>query len=246
MQVTPASLLTPKLLVSVRSAAEARAALEGGCDWLDVKEPALGSLGRAGNSAIEEILQVPRGNLPLSLAAGELLEIREPLWDQWQRIIEGVELARIGLSRCATYKRWRDELTSLAARAPKGVRLASVYYADYQRANAPAWEEIVELATEINSPVVLIDTFVKDGRGLFGYLNIEQLYGYRQQLSQLGIRLALAGSLSYEDFPALVQVQPDVVAVRGAVCEKGRESAVISSKVNTLKKILCQLTESSL
>ncbi len=246
MQVTPTSLLAPKLLVSVRSAAEARAALEGGCDWLDVKEPALGSLGRASHLAIEEILEVPRGNVPLSLAAGELREIREPLWEQWQRIIDGVELAKIGLSGCATYKPWRDELMDLAANAPMGVRLASVYYADHQQAGAPEWEEIVELATEINSPVVLIDTFVKDGRGLFSHLNSERLQSYRQQLSRLGIRLALAGSLSYEDFPALVQLQPDVIAVRGAVCDKGRESAVISSKVNSLKKILCQLTESTL
>lgn len=246
MQVTPASLLTPKLLVSVRSAAEARAALEGGCDWLDVKEPALGSLGRASNSVIEEILEVPRGNLPLSLAAGELRDLREPLWEQWQRIIKGVELAKIGLSGCAAYKPWRDEIIDLAANAPSGVRLAAVYYADYQRAGSPAWEEIVELATEISSPMVLIDTFVKDGRGLFAHLNAERLHAYRQQLGRQGIRLALAGSLSYEDFPALIQVQPEVIAVRGAVCDKGRESAVISSKVNSLKKILCQLTELSL
>lgn len=245
MQVTP-SLLTPKLLVSVRSAAEARAALEGGCDWLDVKEPVQGSLGRASNSAIEEILRVPRSNVPISLAAGELRDLREPLWDQWKQLIDGVGLAKIGLARCAVYKTWREELIDLASRAPKGIRLASVFYADYRQAGAPAWEEVVELATEIDSPVVLIDTFVKDGRGLFTHLNVEQLHGYRQQIGRLGIRLALAGSLTHEDFPALIQLQPDVIAVRGAVCDKGRESAVMSSKVSALKKILGQLTESSL
>lgn len=246
MQFTQASLLTPKLLVSVRSAAEARAALEGGCDWLDVKEPVLGSLGRASNSAIKEILSVPRGNVPLSLAAGELREIREPLWEQWRPVIDGVELAKVGLSRCAGYKPWRHELKDLAANAPQGLRLASVYYADHQQAYSPQWEEIVEVATEIESPIVLIDTFVKDGRGLLAHVNAEQLYSYRQQLSRLGIGLALAGSLSHEDFPALVPLRPDVIAVRGAVCEKGRESAVVAGKVSSLKKILGQLTESSL
>ena len=37
----------PKLLVSVRSADEARAALAGGADLIDVKEPAHGPLGAA-------------------------------------------------------------------------------------------------------------------------------------------------------------------------------------------------------
>ena len=37
-----------QLLVSVRSPAEALAALEGGAALIDVKEPARGSLGRAG------------------------------------------------------------------------------------------------------------------------------------------------------------------------------------------------------
>ncbi|GIS63269.1 MAG: hypothetical protein CM1200mP2_54940 [Planctomycetaceae bacterium] len=36
------------LLVSVRSGQEARAAIEGGCAVLDVKEPAHGPLGMAG------------------------------------------------------------------------------------------------------------------------------------------------------------------------------------------------------
>ena len=37
----------PQLLVSVRSAEEARAALEGGAALIDVKEPSRGSLGSA-------------------------------------------------------------------------------------------------------------------------------------------------------------------------------------------------------
>ena len=41
-----------RLLVSVRSAAEARAALSGGADIIDAKEPSLGSLGAVGPLAL--------------------------------------------------------------------------------------------------------------------------------------------------------------------------------------------------
>ncbi len=68
----------PQLLVSVRNAAEAIAAVEGGADIIDVKEPNRGSLGCAAPAVIREIGAVVRGSLfsqrPLSVALGELTE----------------------------------------------------------------------------------------------------------------------------------------------------------------------------
>ncbi|MCY2963839.1 MAG: hypothetical protein NT069_09370, partial [Planctomycetota bacterium] len=64
----------PRLLVSVRSATEARAALEGGCDILDVKEPSRGPLGMADLSVIREIASAAQSLYPtvsLSVALGE-------------------------------------------------------------------------------------------------------------------------------------------------------------------------------
>ena len=45
--VTTEEAQRSRLLVSVRSAAEAEIALHGGADLIDVKEPTRGSLGRA-------------------------------------------------------------------------------------------------------------------------------------------------------------------------------------------------------
>jgi uncharacterized protein (UPF0264 family) len=47
--------MRPQLLVSVRNAAEAQAALAGGCDILDIKEPSRGSLGMADAPTIAAI-----------------------------------------------------------------------------------------------------------------------------------------------------------------------------------------------
>lgn len=69
-----------QLLVSVRNACEAIAAVEGGADIIDVKEPDRGSLGCAAPDVIRQIAaqiqQLPRQTLPLSLALGELEEWR--------------------------------------------------------------------------------------------------------------------------------------------------------------------------
>ena len=45
----------PKLLVSVRTIEEARAALAGGADIIDIKEPTRGSLGRADEAVLTSI-----------------------------------------------------------------------------------------------------------------------------------------------------------------------------------------------
>src|SRR5262245_15500947 len=60
-----------RLLVSVRSAVEARTALDGGADIIDIKEPSHGSLGRANDRTIQEIIGVVKGRRLVSVALGE-------------------------------------------------------------------------------------------------------------------------------------------------------------------------------
>src|SRR5260370_35134030 len=59
-----------QLLVSVRSAAEAGAALEGGSGMIDVKEPASGPLGTAPVAVTADVLCPVSGRVPVSQAAG--------------------------------------------------------------------------------------------------------------------------------------------------------------------------------
>ena len=65
-----------KLLVSVRSADEAQAALDGGASIIDVKEPSLGSLGRASEAAIAAVVNRVARRIPISAALGDLDEHR--------------------------------------------------------------------------------------------------------------------------------------------------------------------------
>jgi len=67
------ALPTPQLLVSVRSADEARAALAGGADLIDVKEPSRGPLGTADSDVIAEVLRAVNGRVPVSAALGEFV-----------------------------------------------------------------------------------------------------------------------------------------------------------------------------
>src|SRR5207248_4650901 len=67
----------PKLLVSVRNRAEAEAALAGGADLIDVKEPKRGALGAADARTLAAVVAAVAGRRPVSAALGEL---RETFW----------------------------------------------------------------------------------------------------------------------------------------------------------------------
>src|SRR6478609_8313715 len=93
------------LLVSVRSAAEARTALAGGADIIDIKEPRRGALGPADPNVWKEIQETVGRRVPVSAALGELHsdEIGE-----FASRASGFVYAKIGLS---DWRRRRDSAT---------------------------------------------------------------------------------------------------------------------------------------
>ncbi|MFL5577756.1 MAG: (5-formylfuran-3-yl)methyl phosphate synthase, partial [Gemmatimonadaceae bacterium] len=59
------------LLVSVSSAAEAAAALAGGADLVDAKDPSAGALGAVSDGALRGIVAAVSGARPVSAALGD-------------------------------------------------------------------------------------------------------------------------------------------------------------------------------
>lgn len=227
-----------KLLVSVRSLKEAEAALAGGCDWLDVKEPTAGSLGAATPEKISEIAPLASSFLGWSIALGEISEFDESSWTAVLPKFPDLSLVKLGLSQCVHPADWRIRLRRFKENSPE-LSIAMVFYADRQSANSPTWEETLEAAVELKSPVLLIDTFFKNGKTLLDHLTLEQLQAFRTQLDSLKLGLALAGSLRLEQIDTLThEIHPDLVAVRGAACKSGRNSEICSSRVALLKRIV--------
>jgi len=237
----------PDLLVSVRTLEEARAARRGGCDLLDVKEPRRGPLGRADFSVIAEIASYarqgtePHRPLPCSAALGELQE--------WQdacaraALPVGVTHAKFGPANLGSRSRWTDAWRTARDRfsldPSRKICWVAVAYADWESAGTIAPRQILECAVESGCGVLLVDTCHKDSRGLLDSLDISELCRLSQEARQAKIRLALAGSLRAAQMPALADIRPDVIAVRGAACDDQLRSGTVSSKaVSNLKKAI--------
>jgi (5-formylfuran-3-yl)methyl phosphate synthase len=210
----------PQLLVSVRTPQEAEIAVTAGADVVDIKDPAHGSLGRADDKAIASIVGHVAGRKPVSAAMGELAE--RSLLPR----VDGLAFVKWGLAGYAD-RDWQRDLTE-AARGVTGP--VAVAYADWRRANAPAPDEVTAYAIKHRWPVVLFDTWRKDGATLLDWFPPCTLADLTRPLRVARLRFALAGSLSVEHIPLLADLKPDWLAVRGAVCRQRDRGAVLDGE----------------
>jgi uncharacterized protein (UPF0264 family) len=216
-----------RLLVSVVDADEARAAAAAGADIVDVKNPAEGSLGAPAPAVIAAVRATVPTELPVSAAIGDMPDLPGT-----------AALAALGAASCgATFVKvglWgvstEDDAVVLLRAVRDAVPDAAVVaaaYADARRVeHAPlAPERLPRVAQAAGVGVCLLDTAVKDGRGLFEWLAPVALAALVAEAHDAGLEMALAGALRADDLPLVRETGADIAGVRSAVCAGGRRSA---------------------
>ena len=117
-------------------------------------------------------------------------------------------------------------------------RLVAVAYADWVPAEAPRPASVVEHAGASDTTVVLLDTFQKNGSTLLDWLPVEEITTLVQSCRKARVKIALAGSLTAAEIERLRSVRPDWFAVRGAVCDGGREGHISEQRVRRLADLV--------
>jgi len=234
-----------QLLVSVRDGAEATAALRGGADLIDVKDPAAGPLGRASPAALREVLAAVAGRKPVSASLGELIEWADRDAGEWP-LPEGVALVKVGLAACRLRRRdWHAILRAVRVRieshamAPLNLPgWVACAYADAAWAQSPPPLEVIKVAAGEGFAGVLLDTWEKNGNRLADWMTDDELAGFVSAARGAGLSVAIAGSLTRDDIERLRPLEPDWFAVRGAACVRGRDSAIDAEAVAALAGVI--------
>ncbi len=112
-----------------------------------------------------------------------------------------------------------------------GTVLVAAAYADARRvAHAPLAPELLPgVARAAGAGVCLLDTAVKDGRGLLDWLSLDELTSLVAEAHDAGLVVALAGALRAEDLPAVRATGADIAGVRSAACGDGRRSGPLEA-----------------
>jgi (5-formylfuran-3-yl)methyl phosphate synthase len=214
------------LLVSARTADEARQILKAGGTWLDLKEPQQGSLGRPMQSTAEQFLAIdaPK-HVERSIAGGELSQWNFPLDEAFVSMLLQDCFLKIGLSNQASNNSFVETLRTVQSQLKRRDRLILVYYADESNAQCPSWSQVLEAARTLGCCYVLIDTFDKTAGGLLDHISVEQLRSMIHNASSVNIGVALAGSLKLDQLPLLLNLGARWLGVRGAICENHLRTA---------------------
>jgi (5-formylfuran-3-yl)methyl phosphate synthase len=239
-----------RLLVSVRSASEVGAALAGGADIIDAKEPRHGSLGAVSRRTLATITQSVPPECPFSIALGDLITQAEI-----ERSISSLELPareaptylKLGFASVPSPKVIERLLRAAVAEAAEhrsAPRVIAVAYADYPAADTASPGEIHEAALRSDCSGVLLDTYGKTGSDLFSWITQAGLATWISSLRTDGLLATVAGGLGVHQMTQAFILVPDVIGVRGAACEGGRDGTVSSSRVAALREGMDQFSES--
>jgi uncharacterized protein (UPF0264 family) len=228
---------TRGLLVSVRTAAEARAAVAGGAAIIDIKEPKAGPLGRATVSVTVGIIEAVAGARPITLACGELVDGIEQIsahtHDVWSRLgaNQAVPVAVKAGPRGLRGRPWSEAFARFKNGLPAGVEAVAVAYADWSKSGNDPPLRMLFRAHEAGARTVLIDTFDKAAAGLVSIASADDLRLWIDQARSLSLRLALAGRLTATEVDLVFRLGGDVAGVRSAACLGGRSGQVDASLV---------------
>lgn len=236
------------LLVSVRNAAEALAALDGGADVIDVKEPSRGPLGAADAAVVLDVVRTVAVRAPVSVALGELIESPNP-GPGWPGYVipGGVSHFKIGLAGCGSIGEWYGEWQRVVQSLAGSARPVAVVYADWRAAGAIEPVNVVEAAVGLGCPVILVDTWDKSAGTLFDHWTHAELRKFIASIREQRMIAVLAGSLSLRNVREAAALGPDYIAVRGAACDAGRSGVVSRERVRALcERLVAEVARPSL
>ena len=230
-----------RLLVSVRSVDEVAAAIAGGADIIDAKEPARGSLGAVDAATLRAIADTAPDGTALSVALGDLSDPGEVtramigidgITRRPRELYVKVGLAGLGESGLA--RRTLEGISELVRASRHQPDIVLVGYADYERAGSLLPDAVMAMASDVGSRGVLLDTWGKDGGDLFDWLSQVELRAWLELSRQRGLLTALAGSLAGPSVREAARLGPDILGVRGAACDGGRRGVVTEGRVREL------------
>jgi uncharacterized protein (UPF0264 family) len=221
-----------RLLVSVVSGEEARRAVAGGADIVDVKDPGEGALGAPAPRVLAEVVHAVGTAAPVSVALGDLPDLpHTAALAARGAALSGAAYVKVGLRGVRDLERAVAVMSAVAGAvrmSGEGISVIAAAYADAAALDPPALAPayLPELVERTGIAGVLVDTFVKDGRGLYGWLSESELAALIDRTHRAGAIFAVAGQLRPGE---LCRVAADVVGVRSAVCRAGDRTSELEA-----------------
>jgi len=234
-----------KLLVSPLDVEEAKTAVNGGADIIDVKNPAEGSLGGQYPWIIREIKKITPAGREISAAVCDSVEKPGLITQALLGVLNlGVDYAKIGLYKPSSVAAVRELIKLLCnVKSEFGFtksRIVIAGYADWMRVGSINPMLLPSVTEGLDVSVLMIDTFIKDGKSTFDFLSIDQLKKFVLECENKGFQTAIAGKIMENHLSTVKTLGYDILGVRSLVCEGGDrvKGRIVLDKIEKVKGII--------
>jgi uncharacterized protein (UPF0264 family) len=228
------------LLASVRCLDEALVALDGGADLIDLKEPSRGALGALDHAAVRVSVRAIGARRPVSATVGDLPEMDPPtMVAAVERMAAtGVDYIKIGFFAHRRALACAAALSELARQA----RLVAVLFAD------ETYElRLLDTLAATGFTGAMLDTAGKTGGCLRHWRDARELGQFVGRARALGLLSGLAGSLQEADIAPLLELSPDYLGFRGALCAgRDREQLLDARALGRIRSLMPARRENAL
>lgn len=205
------------MLASVSNLAEAKLVASCEVDIIDLKQPAQGALGALNAEEVAAIVQALSPENRISATVGDLPMQPEILLPAVQAMAAtGVDFVKIGFFPGGDWQACLDGLAPITAQHD----LIAVLFADTEIDFA-----IIAKLHHCGFRGVMLDTMNKTAGSLRQLLSPARLGEFVTSARQHDLLTGLAGSLREQDIDALLQLQPDYLGFRGALCQQHQRTA---------------------
>ena len=228
------------LMVSVQNLNEAIEALHGGADIVDVKnlqEALVGSAHPLTVKAVRDSIPMDRhASVTLGVVPNQAGTVAMAVYTAG--ILDATSV-KVGFMKTEYNQAVEILLECKEALNGFDTKLIGSLFADNPLYDGLDASHMLDLAQDSQCDGWLIDTLTKDGRNLFDFIPEPELRDMVLSGKKSGMSTALSGHLKMSDLDELARINPDIVGVRGAVCQKGdRDSAVHRDAVSEFTRQL--------
>ncbi|MFX1477176.1 MAG: (5-formylfuran-3-yl)methyl phosphate synthase [Promethearchaeota archaeon] len=216
-----------KLLISPKTVEEAKIVISAKVDLIDCKNPKEGSLGanfpwiiREMKTLIpnnsDQLLSATIGDFPNLPGSASLAALGAA--------VSGADIIKVGLKGPQNVEQGislMQNVVKAVKNYDKNIWIVTAGYADYRRMESNLdYLSIPTIASESGADVAMLDTYIKDEKGLFDFLNINELIEFKKKAHQLNLKVALAGNIRQNVLPKIRKISPDIIGIRSMVCER--------------------------
>ena len=219
-------------LASVSSMEEAQLVRSLGADVIDLKDPARGALGALDEDSVRAIASLPDKNTMLSATVGDLPAYAAEL----ESAVIGMHACGVDIVKVGVFDRTISPfmLSVLDRLAGRGISIVLVFFAEM-------YPPDIDFRRLRRGGItgVMLDTCEKANGNLRDKLDDGTLAEFVRKAGRAGLLTGLAGSLTREDIPPLLRINPDYLGFRGALCkQRQRTSEMDGAKVAEIRKLI--------